>query len=1079
MKRIEEGRKGISRREFMKCSTILGGALFASQMEWATDLMRRAEAGLLTPEEEYELVQAENTLYTVCLQCNTGCGIKVKLFRKNGGAVALKIDGNPYNPFVAVPHLPYKSSPFDVNTIDMAICPKGQSGIQTAYDPYRITKVLKRAGKRGENKWTSVPFAQAIDEIVNGGYLFRHVPGEEDRYVEGLEDICTLRDPKVAKEMGEDIKAIWKKKKPEEKKAAVEEFRKKHASNLHHLIDPDRPDLGPKNNQLIYGWGRKKAGRGDFSSRFFTGALGTTNRHGHTTVCQGSLYFSGKAMSEQYREGTWKDGKKFYWQADFENAEFVLVVGANLFDANYGPSNRNARLVPNIAEGKTKIAVVDPRFNKAAAKAWKYLPVNPGMDAALALAMTQWVIQHKKYNVPYLENANKAAAKAAGEPTWSNATWLVKIKDGKPGEFLRASEIGLAGKETRQTKDGKDFEFEYTVVLKEGKPVKVDPENDKDGVKGDLLVDTKVSAPDGKEIHVKSSLQILLESANAKTLEEWSKICGIPVKDIEEVAKEFTSHGRKASVDIHRGVSQHTNGFYNVTCFYNLALLIGSFDYAGGLIAPSTYSIDGSKEGQPFNLGKLHAGKTSGFGISVIRHDVKYEDTTLFEGYPAKRNWWPIASDVYQEIIPSMGDAYPYPVKAYFLYMGAPNYSLPAGHATHDILVDMKKIPLFVTWDIVVGSTSVFADYIIPDLTYLERWEFQGSHPNIAQKVQPVRNPVIAPLTETVTVFGEEMPVSYESAMLAIAEKMKLPGYGKDGFGPGMDFSKPEDLYVKLVANLAFDGKEVPDADDREVELFVKSREHLPKTVFDPDRWKKACGEANWRKVVYILNRGGRFQDHADTYKGGQVANKYGAQINMYQEKTAKTKNSFTGKSNPGYATYLPIQTSLGRSPEADGLTGDLHLLTQRDILQTKSRTNTNYWLLAIMPENHVIINPADASRLGLKDGDSVRIVSATNPEGVWDLKAGGKKPMAGKVKLTETIKPGVITVTLGFGHWANGAVDITIDGKVIKGDPRRGAGIHANAAMWLDPYLKNTSLQDPVGGSVVFYDSKVRLVKV
>src|SRR4030042_2276402 len=89
--------KGFNRRDFIKCSAVLGGAVFASQMEWAGDLMRRAEAGLLPPEEEYELIKAENSLYTVCLQCNTGCGIKVKLFRKNGGAVALKIDGNPYN----------------------------------------------------------------------------------------------------------------------------------------------------------------------------------------------------------------------------------------------------------------------------------------------------------------------------------------------------------------------------------------------------------------------------------------------------------------------------------------------------------------------------------------------------------------------------------------------------------------------------------------------------------------------------------------------------------------------------------------------------------------------------------------------------------------------------------------------------------------------------------------------------------------------------------------------------------------------------------------------------------------------
>ena len=105
--------------------------------------------------------------------------------------------------------------------------------------------------------------------------------------------------------------------------------------------------------------------------------------------------------------------------------------------------------------------------------------------------------------------------------------------------------------------------------------------------------------------------------------------------------------------------------------------------------------------------------------------------------------------------------------------------------------------------------------------------------------------------------------------------------------------------------------------------------------------------------------------------------------------------------------------------------------------------------------------------------------MSATNKEGVWDLKNGTIKPMIGKVQLTETIMPGVVTFTLGHGHWATGAADVTIDGKVLKGDPRRATGVHANAAMWVDPYLKNTCMLDPVGGSVSFYDTKVKLVKV
>jgi tetrathionate reductase subunit A len=86
---------------------------------------------------------------------------------------------------------------------------------------------------------------------------------------------------------------------------------------------------------------------------------------------------------------------------------------------------------------------------------------------------------------------------------------------------------------------------------------------------------------------------------------------------------------------------------------------------------------------------------------------------------------------------------------------------------------------------------------------------------------------------------------------------------------------------------------------------------------------------------------------------------------------------------------------------------------------------------------------------------------------------------MIGKVIATQTIRPGVVSFALGFGHWATGASDITIDGIVVRGEQRRRAGIHANAAMWTDPTITNTCMFDPVGGSVSFYDTQIRLEPV
>lgn len=1064
-----------SRRRFLAGGALLGtGLLVSAPRVSAAAEVRKANAILNSdrPDAAYPLVRPSNMIYSVCLQCNTGCGITCK--QQDG--VITKIDGNPYNPWTLLPHLPYSTHPEDAAPVDGSICPKGQAGLQTAYDPYRLRKVLKRAGKRGENKWATIPFEQAVREICDGGKLFAKVPGEENREVQGLVKLRALTDPKVSKEMAKDVKAILDEKDKDKKKALVEEFKAKHAENLDKLIDSNHPDLGPRNNQIVVAWGRLKGGRDQIYRRFADG-LGTVNAHGHTTVCQGSLYFTCKAISEQYVDGKFGDGKKFYWQADTENSRFIFFVGANLFEANYGPPNRAVRLTGNLVSGKTKIAVADPRFSKLASKAWKWLPLKPGTDAALAASMIRWIIENKRFDSKFLSCANKAAALAAGENSWCNATWLVEMKDGKPGKFVRAADVGLAQPETRRTKEGKEYQEKFLLAMVQGRPVAFDPNDTKSPVNGDLLVDTKL--PDGTA--VKSALQVLLETSQQHTIREWSEIAGVKEADVIAVARELTSYGKKAAVDIHRGPAQHTNGFYNVLSWMTINMLLGNFDAKGGMIVASTYDFMG--KGKLYDLA-AHPGKTTSFGITSIRHGLDYEKTTIFSGYPAKRNWYPLSSDIYEEIIPSIGDAYPYPVKALFLYMGAPTYSLPAGNTNIKILCDTERVPLFVASDIIIGSTSMYADYIFPDLSFLERWEFQGSHPCVPNKVQPVRQPAMPPIPEDCTVYGQRMPMCFEAMILAIAEKLKLPGFGVDAFGKDLDLKRPDDFYLRALANLAFgekpEGSEaVPDANEAEMRIFREARRYLPVGVFEEARWKKITGEKIWPKVVYVLNRGGRFEDWAKGWKGDRVAHPYGALLNMYQEKTASTIHSGTGKKNLGVATYIPIRDYLGREPEELREGYDLAMVTHRTICQCKSRTIVDPWLMPLMPENAVLVNPEDGKRLGLKDGLLVKVASATNPGAEWDLGMGNRKAMIGKVILTQTMRPGVVSFALGFGHWATGASDVSIDGTIIKGDPRRATGIHANAAMWVDPTLKNTCMVDPVGGSVSFYDTKIKLIPV
>ena len=1060
----------VSRRDILKIGALAGtGALLGQQ---ASQLFQ-AEA---QASNHYPLNDPENLIYSSCLQCNTGCPIKVKL---QDGVVA-KIDGNPITPWTMYPHLPYNSTLETMAKVDGSLCARGQAGIQSVYDPYRIRRVLKRKGARGSGEWEEISFEQAVREISQGGQLFN-----DNRSYPGLDEYWALRDPAVMKTMADAVSAIWAEKDPAAKQALVEQFKLEFAEHLDKMIDSDHPDLGPKNNQVVFAWGRLKAGRRQFLDHFFRDSLGTTNMHGHTTVCQGSLYFTAKVMSDNYlydsKKGKhdWSGGSKSYWQADLSGSEFVIFVGSNIYEGGYGLPLRTSKLTQGSATGKLKFAVVDPRAQKAVAHAEKWIAPKPGHDAAIALGMIRWIIDQGRFDANFLSAANKGGAKAVGETTWTNASWLVKIAaDGTPGEHLHASDLGLEPLQLVQAET--DIELDAPIVLVDGVPTPFDPNGEQDAILGDLFVDTRLNGQ-----RVKSALQLIKEEAETYDVEGWAELAGVRSDDIRYLAFEFTNHGKRAAVDLHRGVSQHTNGFYNVLAWYTLSALIGNWDWQGGVCWHSNHQTTGARANGPFLLSQFHPQKLPPFGISIIRHERKYEDTTLFEGYPAKRPWYPFASDIYQETLPSAAMGYPYHAKIMFHYMGDPAYALPAGHTQIQAMLDPDKIGLIVAVDIGVGNSYSFADYIIPDTSYLERWEFHGSHPNVMWKTQPVRQPAMAAIPEEVTVAGETMPLCLESFLMGLAHELGMPGYGENALGNGLSLSHYNDFYLRMAANLAFgersDGSDaVPEADDQELEIFTQARRHLPASMFNLDKWRSAIGDDSlWRRTVYMLNRGGRYEDFEAAYlPDGTIKNKYGKQLNLYIEKFNKYTNSMTGGRYHPLASFIPpYQDALDQAIDDNAF--DLELITHRISTMTKSRTIGNYWLTNVRPENHIEIAASDAARLGFKNNDLVRISSASNPSGEWPLGNGVSKPMVAKIMIRQGLRPGVITFALGYGHWQNGARDIIINSQTIKSDPRRAKGIQANAAMRVDPVLDDVALSDMVGGSVVFYETKVRLEKV
>ncbi len=123
-----------------------------------------------------------------------------------------------------------------------------------------------------------------------------------------------------------------------------------------------------------------------------------------------------------------------------------------------------------------------------------------------------------------------------------------------------------------------------------------------------------------------------------------------------------------------------------------------------------------------------------------------------------------------------------------------------------------------------------------------------------------------------------------------------------------------------------------------------------------------------------------------------------------------------------------------------------LRLISARMPFQANLTTQNIPMLMEIESENWAEINPKDAEKYGVKNGEYMVIESPLDSITV-------------KAKVTEGIMPGVICVIhgFGFGHWSMG--------KYAKG---KGANINK----LIDTYV------DPISGAVAYNECKVRVRK-
>ncbi len=121
---------------------------------------------------------------------------------------------------------------------------------------------------------------------------------------------------------------------------------------------------------------------------FMKGKIGSYNFINHGTICLTTAY-NGYALTIGG-----------YGSADLENAEYIIMTGANRAEAIVTPDTMD--LFKRTKGRGAKLIYIDPRFTNTAVKADKWLPIKTGTDLAFVLALTYVVFKEDLYNKEFV-----------------------------------------------------------------------------------------------------------------------------------------------------------------------------------------------------------------------------------------------------------------------------------------------------------------------------------------------------------------------------------------------------------------------------------------------------------------------------------------------------------------------------------------------------------------------------------------------------------------------------------------------------------------------------------------------------
>lgn len=473
--------------------------------------------------------------------------------------------------------------------------------------------------------------------------------------------------------------------------------------------------------------------------------------------------------------------------------------------------------------------------------------------------------------------------------------------------------------------------------------------------------------------------------------ERVANVTGVPEETIVRLARELVAD-RPAVVVADGAAVAATNALGTAMAVHALNALLGNLQREGGMYVPRRAALARWEAVTPDEVGLAgrRAPRIDGAATAAC----------------------PLGGTSIQTLPEAIVTGAPYEVKAVLLYRSNPAFSKPDGRRW---VAALQAVPLVVSFSPLPDESTHWADYVLPDHTYLERWELVEPLPSEASPVLGLRQPVVAPVHET-------LPTG--DVLIRLANALGRPV--SDAF-PWTDYRAAVTQRMEGVAN-----PEGGPISASTLSIFLKKLTNLGYFALpsgELEDWEAAFRTPS-RKFEFFSQSAA--SQVADLFPDESALKRFLEQQGIATQADALFMPHWEPARHAGEPEDYPFVLDAYRGIEyAEG--GARHLPWLREM----PTAGAHAW------SERVEFHPADAERLGVRDGDEVTVESPV-----------GKRLL--RARIHPGIRPATVGLPLGHGPWPPSPSD---------GGAGGGSALLAN-------------LTDPLAGLVVTHGTRVRIRK-